>query len=133
MFRLRAVVEKTVMPFLAATSSSRLGGERIYIFDETNFSPLPFLGARPNAHRASLAKITRAKFLHRYVVTLLRPDGSTIEVRHCEPRWADLSNFKFVLIPKNLTSKKKLMPGKGPYFSFRKEDLFYFKNKLFGK
>ncbi|CAI5449687.1 unnamed protein product [Caenorhabditis angaria] len=41
---------------------------------------------RGNAWRASLGKISRTQYLHRYQVTLVRPDGSTILVPAAEPR-----------------------------------------------
>ncbi|CAJ0584910.1 unnamed protein product, partial [Mesorhabditis spiculigera] len=41
---------------------------------------------RQNAHRASLGKIGRSQYLLKYPVRLIRPDGSTIQVRADEPR-----------------------------------------------
>ncbi|WKY04935.1 hypothetical protein Q1695_005722 [Nippostrongylus brasiliensis] len=41
---------------------------------------------RGNAWRACLGKIPRTQYLRHYPVTLVRPDGSTIEIRYLEPR-----------------------------------------------
>uniref|UniRef100_W6NTD8 Ribosomal protein L55 domain containing protein n=1 Tax=Haemonchus contortus TaxID=6289 RepID=W6NTD8_HAECO len=41
---------------------------------------------RGNAWRACLGKISRSQYLRHYPVTLIRPDGSTLEVRYLEPR-----------------------------------------------
>ncbi|KAK6009078.1 ribosomal protein L5 [Ostertagia ostertagi] len=41
---------------------------------------------RSNAWRACLGKISRSQHLRHYPVTLIRPDGSTIEIRYLEPR-----------------------------------------------
>ncbi|CCD73146.1 39S ribosomal protein L55, mitochondrial [Caenorhabditis elegans] len=41
---------------------------------------------RNNAWRASLGKISRRDYLHRYQVKFIRPDGSTIMVPAAEPR-----------------------------------------------
>ncbi|VDM57604.1 unnamed protein product [Angiostrongylus costaricensis] len=41
---------------------------------------------RGNAWRACLGKICRTQYLRHYPVTLVRPDGSTIEIRYLEPR-----------------------------------------------
>uniref|UniRef100_A0A0K0D594 39S ribosomal protein L55, mitochondrial n=1 Tax=Angiostrongylus cantonensis TaxID=6313 RepID=A0A0K0D594_ANGCA len=49
---------------------------------------LHYFGAleRGNAWRACLGKICRTQYLRHYPVTLVRPDGSTIEIRYLEPR-----------------------------------------------
>ncbi|KAK6036026.1 hypothetical protein COOONC_26469 [Cooperia oncophora] len=41
---------------------------------------------RGNAWRACLGKISRSQYLRHYPVTLIRPDGSTLEIRYLEPR-----------------------------------------------
>ncbi|KJH47208.1 glycosyltransferase, group 2 family protein [Dictyocaulus viviparus] len=41
---------------------------------------------RGNAWRACLGKIRRTEYLRHYPVLLIRPDGSTIEIRYLEPR-----------------------------------------------
>ncbi|EFP06917.1 hypothetical protein GCK72_016138 [Caenorhabditis remanei] len=45
-----------------------------------------FTAERNNAWRASLGKISRRDYLHRYQVKFIRPDGSTIMVPASEPR-----------------------------------------------
>ncbi|VDM73290.1 unnamed protein product [Strongylus vulgaris] len=42
--------------------------------------------ARGNAWRACLGKICRQQYLRHYPVRLIRPDGSSIEIRYLEPR-----------------------------------------------
>ncbi|EYB99417.1 hypothetical protein Y032_0122g1040 [Ancylostoma ceylanicum] len=41
---------------------------------------------RENAWRACLGKICRNQYLRHYPVRLIRPDGSSIEIRYLEPR-----------------------------------------------
>ncbi|PIO62534.1 glycosyltransferase, group 2 family protein [Teladorsagia circumcincta] len=41
---------------------------------------------RGNAWRACLGKMSRSQYLRHYPVTLIRPDGSAIEIRYLEPR-----------------------------------------------
>ncbi|EFO26986.1 hypothetical protein LOAG_01501 [Loa loa] len=40
---------------------------------------------RFNAHRAAISRIKRAKYIRQYHVTLLHPDGSTVQIRAAEP------------------------------------------------
>ncbi|KIH42268.1 hypothetical protein ANCDUO_27749 [Ancylostoma duodenale] len=44
------------------------------------------LSERGNAWRACLGKICRSQYLRHYPVRLIRPDGSSIEIRYLEPR-----------------------------------------------
>ncbi|KAK6750218.1 hypothetical protein RB195_002297 [Necator americanus] len=41
---------------------------------------------RGNAWRACLGKICRTQYLRHYPVKLIRPDGSSVEIRYLEPR-----------------------------------------------
>ncbi|CAP32283.1 Protein CBR-MRPL-55 [Caenorhabditis briggsae] len=45
-----------------------------------------FIAERNNAWRASLGKVSRKDYLHKYQVKFIRPDGSTIMVPASEPR-----------------------------------------------
>ena len=38
-----------------------------------------------NSHRASIGAVTRSQYVRKFPVRLVRPDGSTIEVRAAEP------------------------------------------------
>ncbi|OZC12666.1 hypothetical protein X798_00298 [Onchocerca flexuosa] len=40
---------------------------------------------RCNAHHAAISRIKRAKYVRQYYVTLLHPDGSTVQIRAAEP------------------------------------------------
>uniref|UniRef100_F1LCJ3 39S ribosomal protein L55 n=2 Tax=Ascaris TaxID=6251 RepID=F1LCJ3_ASCSU len=60
--------------------------------------PSNFLcSARDTAHRAAIGKIGRKSYIRRFPITVMRPDGSTIEIRASEPR-------DFVQLPLDLNA-----------------------------
>ncbi|MFH4975203.1 hypothetical protein AB6A40_001912 [Gnathostoma spinigerum] len=44
------------------------------------------ISGRQNAYRASISKVARKTYLRPYAISIMRPDGSTIEARALEPR-----------------------------------------------
>uniref|UniRef100_A0A915BD40 39S ribosomal protein L55, mitochondrial n=2 Tax=Parascaris univalens TaxID=6257 RepID=A0A915BD40_PARUN len=77
--------------------------------------------ARGAAHRAAIGKIRRKSYIRRFPITVMRPDGSTIEIRTSEPR-------DFVQLPLDLNSiteeeRRHRLAARKPKVKQIKEDI----------
>ncbi|XP_037530649.1 39S ribosomal protein L55, mitochondrial [Nematolebias whitei] len=71
-----SVLSRSVCPL------SRTGGSG----SEVRVSSLHCHAALQNSNRSSVARCTRHKYERTYPVLLVRPDGSTVNIRYKEPR-----------------------------------------------